>query len=562
MNAHEIVAFLLPGNDPIQFVFGLSILMLGTITLGMMFWGGRQAIWEKKWTGSGGDDLDVEHGSVNEISAAVASSGEKMADIMPGILLILGLLGTFLGLGIALNKASTILVEANAGGGMDNAMTGLMGMMEGLGTKFKTSTWGLTAFLVIKCFASLSRYDERRLRWCIGRMKTVFEQVRQEKRESHKRDQQALFVTLSKIDQTLLDQLQASRNVLEQHFQLSQHGTQATAIALASTRQAIENMQQALLPQLQALNANSLDNRRSLGEATALLQYHSEQNQQQLDDSQATRISLGRFIEANSSNLSAISEAANQMAEAAGGIGQSAEQLKMAIGEFKSSVGEVLDGLKRDLAATIDNMGESFTLNMSNISATMAEATAGISGAVSDLSENVGRTMSSVQQSNEKAIEIQKNAQREFLVTSGSLIENVEGMTTLVNDLRENILSGLRAVSENGRRMVSLDKRYSDVVEKAARSADALEQFSGRLKDIQLVSPLQPAMEQVIQQISMIGSSLSSMDKHILSLKQGLDNNYNSERVGHILNAMGQVAEHQEGVNSHLEKINLESEDA
>lgn len=637
MNTNEILAFLLPGNDPIQLVFGSSILVLGTITLGMMFWGARRTIWEKKWNGSGADDLDVEHGSVNEISAAVASSGEKMADIMPGILLILGLLGTFLGLGIALNKASTILIEANAGGGMDNAMTGLMGMMEGLGTKFKTSTWGLMAFLVIKAFSSLSSYDERRLRWCIGKMKAAFEQGRHTKRESHERDQQALLVTLSKIDQTLLEQLQASRNVLEQHFQLSQHGTHATATALASTRQAIEDlqqtllpqlqslnansldtcrllnettglvqrhseqnqqqlqashllleqhvhlsqqnakiaavaltathqaiadMQQALLPQLQTLNANSLDTCRSLGEATALLEHHKEQNQQQLEDSHATRTSLEGFIEANNGNLSAISEAANQMAGAAGGIGQSADQLKMAISEFKSSVGEVLEGLKRDLAGTIDNMGESFAHNMSNISATMAEATSGISGAVSDLSENVGRTMTSVQKSNETSIEIQKNAQREFLVTSGSLIENVEGMTTLVNDLRENILSGLRAVSENGRRMVSLDKRYSDVVEKAARSADALEQLSERVKDIQLVSPLQPALEQVIQQVNMIGSSLNNVDKHILSLKQEVDSRDNSECIGHILNAMRQVIEHLQGIDNHLGQINLGSEDA
>ncbi|WP_455232586.1 hypothetical protein [Geopseudomonas aromaticivorans] len=634
MSTNEILAFLLPGNDPIQIIFGSSIMVLGTITLVMMFLGARRAIWEKKWNGSGADDLDVEHGSVNEISAAVASSGEKMADIMPGILLILGLLGTFLGLGIALNKASTILIEANAGGGMDNAMTSLMGMMEGLGTKFKTSTWGLIAFLVIKAFASLSRYDERRLRWCISKMKAAFEQSRQAMRDSHEHDQQALLTTLSKIDQTLLDQLQASRKVLEQHVQLSQHGTQATTTALTSTRQAIEDMQQALLSQLQALNTNSLDTRRSLGvstkllqrhseqsqqqlqasyslleqhfqasqreaqasvtalngthqaiadmqqallpqlqtlnansldacrslgETTVLLQHHSEQNQLQLDDSHATRSSLESFIEANSSNLSAISEAANQMAGAAGGIGQSADQLKMAIGEFKSSVGEVLDGLKRDLAGTIDNMGESFAHNMSNISTTMAEATSGISGAVSDLSENVGKTMTSVQQSNETSIEIQKNAQREFLVTSSSLIENVEGMTTLVNDLRESILSGLRAVSENGRRMVSLDKRYSDVVEKAARSANALEHVSAQLAEIQQASPLQTAVGQMIQQINALSTSLDNIDKHFSALKESKEN---GEYINHICNAMDEVIVRLEGIDRHMEQITLESEGA
>lgn len=562
MSNNEILAFLVPGNDPLQLAFFWLIATSGAITLAMMLWGARQAIWEKKWNGSGADDLDVEHGSVNEISAAVASSGEKMADIMPGILLIFGLLGTFLGLGIALNKASTILIEASSGGGIDSSMASLMGMMEGLGTKFKTSTWGLIAFLTLKGFAGLSSYDERRLRWCIGKMKVAFDQGREAMRAIHERDQSTLLSALSKIDQTLLEQLQASRRVLEQQVQLSQHGTQATNQALAGTRQAVADLQHALLLQLQALNGSAQNSQQSLEATTSLLQQHSEQNRLQLEDSNATRSNLESFIAANSENLSAISAAANQMANAAGGIGQSADQLNAAIGEFRSSVGEVLAGLKRDLAGTIDNMGESFTRNMSNISETMVQATAGISGAVEDLSENVGKTMSSVQQSNETSIEIQKKAQGEFLVTSGSLIENVEAMTTLVNDLRENILSGLRAVSENGRRMVSLDKRYSDVVEKAARSAVALEHLSERLNSMQLSSPLQPAVEQMVQQIETFSSNLGNIDGHILALKQQLDSSDHNEHIGHIRNAMGAVIGHLEGIDSQLKKTTLESIDA
>lgn len=559
MNNNEIVAFLLPGDDPIQIIFGSSILVLGVITLAMMFWGARRTTWEKKWNGSGADDLDVEHGSLNEISAAVASTGEKMADIMPGILLILGLLGTFLGLGLALDKASTILIEANVDGGMDNAMIGLMGMMEGLGTKFKTSTWGLIAFLVIKGFASLSGYDERRLRWCIGKMKAAFEQGRQAMLDSHERDQKTLFSTLSKIDQTLQVQLQTGHNLLKQYFQLRQSEAKATDNALSATRQAIVDMQQALLSPLKALNDSSNETCRLLGETTTLMQHHSKQNQQQLEDSHATRISLESFIEANRSNLSAISEAANLMAGAAGDIGQSAGQLKGAITEFESSVGEVLGSLKHDLADTIDNMGTSFSSNMSNISTTMAVATSGISDAVSDLSENVGKTMGGVQKANEQSIEIQKKAQGEFLVTSESLIGHVVGMTELVGDLRERIVSGLKAVSDNGRRMVSLDRRYADVVEKAAKSAEAINQLVEQLKDLQLSSPLQPAMETMTQQVSTLGNSLANIDRHILGLKNGLEDNDHEERISHLGNAMAEVIKHLESIDSHLEKVDLEN---
>jgi len=554
----EILGFLKPGNDSIQLVFGSLVLTLALITLVAMWLGARPARWEKKWNGGGAHDLDVEHGSLNEISAAVASAGEKMADVMPGILLILGLLGTFLGLGIALNKASSILIEANAGGGMDNAMANLMGMMEGLGTKFKTSTWGIMAFLLIKTLASLSRYEERRLRWCIGKMKIAFEQGRHALREARENEQQSLLGALARIDQTLQSQLQASHGVLEQHFQLSKHGTLATGTALEATRQAVQELQQALVPQLQTLNASGLDACRSLSESTAQLQRHGEQNQQQLDDTRATRASLESFVEANSRNLGALSDAANQMAGAASGIGQSAEQLQSAIGDFKISVGEVLNGLKRDLAGTIDNMGESFAHNMTNISSTMAEATAGISGAVANLSENVGKTMESVQRSNEASIDIQKNAQREFLVTSGSLITNVEGMTTLVNDLREQIVSGLKAVSESGRRMVALDRRYNGVVDQAAQSAGALERLVVQLEGMQQSSPLQPVLQQMADQVGAVGGSLGSIDSHVLALTRDLKSGDSGEHVGRIRHAMDEVIEHLEGLDSRLQQISLE----
>lgn len=644
MSSSEILSFLLPGYDPIQLIFGTSMLLLGSATLIAMFWGARPANWERKWNGSGADDLDVEHGSVNEISAAVASTGEKMADLMPGVLLILGLLGTFLGLGIALNKASSILIEANSGGGMDNAMTSLMGMMEGLGTKFKTSTWGLMAFLIIKALAGLKGYEEKRLRWCIGKMKAAFEHSRQASRKSSEQQQQALLGTLKTLDQTLLEQLQANREVLERQLQLSQHGIQATTVALSTTHQAIDGLQQVLLPQLQTLNTSSLDTSRSLSKATELLQQHGEQNQQQLsdgqamraslenelrellstltqiaqanttaqatthlaiadmqqalfpqlqtlnasslntcrslgevttllqrhgeqnqkllDDSHATRTSLEGFIEANSSNLGAISDAAGQMAGAAGGIGQSANQLQTAIGEFKSSVSEVLDGLKRDLAETIGDMGESFAHNMSNISTTMAQATSGISNAVSDLSVNVGKTMTSVQQSNDASMAIQKNAHVAFIQSSDTLNEKIEIMKGLVEDLRERIVKGLQAVSESNRNMASLTQRNDSVVEHSSRSAEAINQLVEQLKSLQLSSPLQPAVERMIKQVDTLGSSLSNIDQHISMLQQAVGSSSNGEHIGHIRSAMQDVIEHLKAIDYRLNQVTLDNESA
>jgi hypothetical protein len=71
---------------------------------------GQPANWEKNWRGGARiNALDIEHGSIGELSHVVASGWERFASNMPGLLLIIGLLGTFLGLGLALDKASTIL---------------------------------------------------------------------------------------------------------------------------------------------------------------------------------------------------------------------------------------------------------------------------------------------------------------------------------------------------------------------------------------------------------------------------------------------------------------------
>ena len=546
MKFEEIIAFLLPGNDPIQIVFGVSLLALICLTVVLAWVGARPSSWEKKWNGGThddtSDDLDVEHGSINDISAAVATTGEKMADIMPGILLILGLLGTFLGLGIALNKASTILVEANAGGGMDSAMANLMGMMEGLGTKFKTSTWGICAFLLLKAWSAKNGYEERRLRWCVGKMKTAFETAREEQKKEREQAQQAVIDVLVRIDRSLLSQTEANGELFAQQLKLSERGNAGITSALEATRQAVEKLQEAVLPQIQTLNSIALEANKFQSESTALLHRHGEQNQRLLEDSQATRNALEQFVEANTRNLGAISQAASQMAEAAGDVGQSAGQLQSAINGFKVGVADVLGSLKQDLGKTIEMMGESFATNMTGMAATMTDATKGISTAVGDLSENVGRTMENVQQSNSESVAIQKNAQAEFLVTSETLNENVEGMTNLVNALCSDIKLGLKAVSNSGRHLSAVNARYQDVTEKAAQSAQAIEEMVAVLKAMQLSSPLQPAMDTVTDRVELISQSLRQINEQLPGLRATADDQRHLELHSVLTQIVQQLA--------------------
>ena len=700
MNPEEILAFLIPGNDPIQLVFGSVFLILIAATLIGVWRGATPASWEKKWNGNGqigdhADNLDVEHGSVNEISAAVASTGEKLADIMPGILLILGLLGTFLGLGIALNKASTILLEANAGGGMDNAMANLMGMMEGLGTKFKTSTWGIMAFLLIKAWSARNGYEERRLRWCVGKMKAAFECSRQAQLQERQQTQHALIEALGRIDQTLVNQWQAQHALLDTQCKLNKHAgitlvathkavqdlqkalvpevrtlnasheqardtlletvnnLQQHGLTLSATHSAIQELQQALIPEVRSLNASNAQARDALKETVSNLQQHgltlgathtavqelqqalvpevqtlnasnalardalqetvsnlqqhgltlgathstlqelqqalvpevqalkssselaldtlrdsasalqqsNEGQQLQLKATRTAQKSLEQ-IEASLSNLSAISEAATQMASAASDVGQSAGELQSVISGFKDGVADVLGSIKQDLGTTIDQMGNSFTDNMATMSATMANATDGISTAVTDLSSSVSQTMDKMQKSNEDSMEIQKKAQIEFLATSQNLNMNIGGMTGLVEDLRERIVSGLKAVSESGRRMIAVDSQFKEVTEKAARSAVAIEELVAELQNLQHSSPLQPVMDAVAGRVDMIGHSLQRLDEHLLALKSAADDERQLQAISQLKGPLERIVERLEYLDTRLEQLSLDAEEA
>lgn len=217
MTFHDFIYFLLPEFDVIQLIFGGTMLFLVVLSISLLFIQANSKTWEKKWhdyivTDDAGN-IDSEQSSVSEISSAVASPAEKMIDVMPGILLIIGLLGTFLGLGIALNKASDILIDANSSG-MDDAMSNLMGMMEGLGTKFKTSTWGIISFLLLKSWSAVRGDEGKRLRWCVNKINAALNQVKQKAKQEKEAVQNLFLNALTRLDDSFIREGDATRNTL------------------------------------------------------------------------------------------------------------------------------------------------------------------------------------------------------------------------------------------------------------------------------------------------------------------------------------------------------------
>ena len=365
----DILNFLLPIHlglfvrfDILPITFFIIIWGLFFFTIFQVYKKAKPENWENNWYGGNKGDkakkLDAEHGSVMEISEAVATSSEKLADIMPGMILIIGLLGTFLGLGLALDKASSILTAANAVSNMDDSMTQLMGMLEGLGTKFKTSTWGLLAFILLKVILSKNGYEERRLRWSIEKVKSeldvVREQTLQEERANNKKLVDCMQTIAVQFERTMKISQDNSNNQLKQ---LLQHG-QDTILAIQISHEA----QEKLLSNIQHNQANHIKTvKEQVLSFEKVITNLFEKNNQRIEkatnvqhqesktllgeivkQSKDTRNAMVGFVEKNEATVSTLGESAKGMSQAASTMGSSATNLQGVINAFSTNMEEVV----------------------------------------------------------------------------------------------------------------------------------------------------------------------------------------------------------------------------
>ncbi len=215
----EYLLFLLP-YTPFQWVFLLIIVSIWGGTFYALHKNATLSNWEKNWQDSSGKDissLSYEHGSIVDISYAISTNSEKVADIMPGIILIVGLLGTFLGLGIALDSASGIL--KNSAG--SDAILNLMSMLDGLGMKFKTSVWGIIGFLTLKYMLIVRNDDSKRLKWCIKKIGLEIKQTKDNAENIEKTRNSELFARLDKMSlqfKNIHDEIEQNNALTKQYI--------------------------------------------------------------------------------------------------------------------------------------------------------------------------------------------------------------------------------------------------------------------------------------------------------------------------------------------------------
>lgn len=447
MSASEFFDFIFPQNELLQLSFLVLIVSMMMLTIITTHKYANAAHWEKKWNGNTPDDhqddLDIDHGSVTDIWNAVATAPEKLAEVMPGMLLVVGLLGTFLGLGLALNHASHILGQADAlsTAGAASSMQDLMGLLQGLGTKFKTSTWGIMGFLLLKVWSSLTRFEEKRLSWVIRKVKTELEHRKIIDLGAATAKQQALFAQIeyaaSLIGEGFTKQMV---DLKKQNEILHKHGVHY-----------FEKNIQAVQSDLTGINVAT----------------------------QASSEAMNAFVGSTKEIIQDMATASQTMADGAHQVGEAGQNLVSAVDAFSVKFTQVLNDVRTDLGMAINNMSEQAAHTLEQGSKELGSATLEISKALGVLSKDVTITMNDVKNSIGNSLKIQQDGAILFRRSSDTLNENVTATTGLVEKLGDDIRSGLEAVSASGRRMAGIGKSLEVIVPEMRDLPPALRPLEG-----------------------------------------------------------------------------------
>lgn len=170
----DVLWYLVP-RDPLAITFAIIIFGSAVVVALLVWVNATASAWNFNWQSettnentdgdASQDDLHPEHGSVFELADHVMTASEKCADVLPSTLLVVGLLGTFLGIGIALDAAAGVL--GNREGDPSKLISEMLPMLDGMGTQFKSSIYGIVASLLFTFWRSKYGREKERVKWVV-----------------------------------------------------------------------------------------------------------------------------------------------------------------------------------------------------------------------------------------------------------------------------------------------------------------------------------------------------------------------------------------------------------
>ncbi len=514
----DLLTLLLP-TDSVQTVFWIMMLGLSLFSIIWLMRFAKPGNWEKNWNNNTDnteeDDVDVDHGSVIELCQVITTKSEAFAEYLPGILLTLGLLGTFIGLAQSIgNAAQTIALSADqitaAGSSttsLDEAMKGMLAMMQGMGTQFKTSIWGIIGFLGLKIMYGKLGFEKRRLKWTIRKMRSG----RKQKEDSSRR-------FLKEMVKTLNDQI-------KNNTQTNQNGLDHLRSVLAES---VSNQTAAIEKALSEKLFNPIN---------VVLTETNKMLDKVVGSSEQTKKNTGIFCESIASFTDSSEKTLKTFREASTNLSKGVEELK-------NKLTTVMEGVKTDLNKSITTMSSSFEANLNKSSESLTAAVVSIKGSVDQMSSIISVMKKGIeevlgQMKNDMGETVQQMNGQIKAATEG--LQNAVGeMSGSVEKLQRGIENALAGFNDNMNAVMDLQKEAFTTFETSNQTTLVnIQALQGKMGDI----------------ASQLQANLSTVSSSNLQLLEAL------ETFKQRFNEYGKIQTQLEGVIVKLDKVMSSAQD-
>lgn len=334
-------------------------------------------------------------GTIEEFEARLFSTADKFAESAPALLIMVGLLGTFVGIAAAIGDAQAVLHSQGSGPAVAVKLGDMMG---GIGLKFRSSAWGLIGFLTLRPIISVLVTRDRRTTAAMCEQR-AHKRI-QEAKAKEEREKASVEAGRWKSLQSQVDAISANTKVLDRWGEV--------------------------LTQLSAMSNSVATSAEAMSTASKELQ----------TTIQAIKDSVSSALTASATKIDGAVQASSQQIKTAlensgRSVGTAITELSIKVeGAIEKSLKLTTDALNENSTATgaaLKKLDDSFSTIKTTLTTSIDGSTAALREAMTAIATHGDKQMKSLTVANDAAFKMLKEAQS---ASTASLKEALTGTST------------------------------------------------------------------------------------------------------------------------------------
>ena len=375
--------------------------------------------------------------SVHDLSVASRHPfRDHIVDNAPGFALVIGLLGTFLGIGMAIQGAGSILADLNSNQSSATDIRQTVGqlspMLSEIGLKFKSSAWGIIVHIILRFSIPLFGIEEKRLN-------EIFKEL-----EKDHADEEALNTKRWDIIKQL-----------EQHMQASMSDRRAQHTALVDSL----SMQNTALLQMMELQKSL--NRIQQDQLNTLFDIGNSQSKLLTTNEDLILPSL----KASEQHLVTVATVQADFGKNVKTLGTSVKSFQETVDVFKADMHDSLQAMQSSTKQASEGLQGAITTMQKQVDSTFTKFGQGVSSTLAKVGQDIAGSSDAIKES--------------VYTLSDGMIKELQNVTKVSADLTTHSQAMALAIEEQQLVLSEMGDRVEQITANGAKYAFALENLAG-----------------------------------------------------------------------------------